>query len=285
MRPGGTGCSPRSSRPTDGLRGIQRGNMDIRLLLIDSLNLIRRVYAAQPGVDGPTRVDDSLKTSANSLQRALRECRPTHAICAFDGNEPNWRHELYPEYKAGRPPMPEALGDSMDRFRATFSQIGVCSVQFPTLEADDIIATLAVKAAGHGARVTILSTDRLLLQLVSDRVVVRDHFQRVDMGPAYIQEKLHVRPDQIVDLFSLAGYTTNNIPGVPGIGLKRAANLLSELDTLDTILSVAHTIKGKPGEMLYRHTEEARLARSLVKLKDSLELGLNLQSFRFAGQG
>ena len=258
--------------------------MDIRLLLIDALNLIRRVYAAQPGEDGPGRVVDALRTIVRSLQRALRECQPTHAICVFDGHEPSWRHSLYPEYKAGRTPMPEVLGSSMDRFKDAFSQIGVPSVYFPTLEADDVIATLAGKVAERGGTVIILSTDRLILQLVSALVVVRDHFQRVDMDRTYVEEKLHVRPDQVVDLFALAGYATNNIPGVPAVGIKTAARLLGDLETLDTILSVAHTIKGKLGETLYRHTEEARLSQSLVRLKDTPELGLNLKSFRYTTQ-
>jgi protein Xni len=258
--------------------------MKIRLLLIDALNLIRRVYAAQPGDDGPVRVDDSLKTSIHSLQRALRECRPTHAICVFDGHGPSWRHDLYPEYKAGRTPMAEALASGMDRFKEAFSGVGVSSVHFPNLEADDVVATLAGKVAARGGRAIILSTDRMFLQLVSDLVVIRDHFQRVEMDRKYVKEKLRVRPDQVVDLFALAGYATNNIPGVPGVGIKTAARLLGELEALDTILSVAHTIKGKLGETLYRHAGDARLSQSLVRLKDTLELGLNLQSFRYAGQ-
>ncbi|MDD5723805.1 MAG: 5'-3' exonuclease H3TH domain-containing protein [Syntrophales bacterium] len=258
--------------------------MNIRLLLIDALNLIRRVYAAQPGDDGPGRVDDSLKTSLHSLQRALRECQPTHAICVFDGHEPSWRHSLYPEYKAGRVPMPEILDSNMNRFKDAFLKIGVPSVYFPNLEADDIIATLTGKVAARGGGVIILSTDRLFLQLVSDLVVVRDHFQRVDIDRTYIHEKLHVRPDQVVDLFALAGYATNNIPGVPAVGIKTAAKLLGDLETLDTILSVAHTIKGKLGETLYRHADKACLSRSLVRLKDTTELGLNLKSFRYTGE-
>jgi len=258
--------------------------MRIRLLLIDALNLIRRVYAAQPGDDGPDRVDDSLKTSVHSLQRALRESRPTHAICVFDGHEPSWRHTLYPEYKAGRTPIPEALDAGMDRFKEAFSEIGVPSVYFPDVEADDVIATLTGKVAARGGTITVLSTDRLFLQLVSDLVVVRDHFQRVEMDQTYVQEKLGARPDQVVDLFALAGYATNNIPGVPSVGIKTAARLLGELEDLDTILSVAHTIKGKLGEALYRHAEEARLSQSLVRLKDTLELGLNLKSFRYTPQ-
>ncbi len=257
--------------------------MKIKLLLIDALNLIRRVYAAQPGEDSPVRVDATIKTSLSSLQRALRECRPSHAICVFEGHEPSWRHKLYPHYKAGRPPMPQVLDHSMERFRETFFQMGgVKSLSFPAFEADDIISTLASKVAARGNNVVILSTDRLLLQLVSDLVLVRDHFQRLDMDIAYLMQNLHVRPDQAVDLFAMAGYATNNIPGVPNIGIKTASRLLRDLDTLETVLSVAHTIKGKTGEMLYRHADEARLSQSLVQLKTDLELGVNLHSFRYS---
>ncbi|MBW2599184.1 MAG: hypothetical protein JRC60_03610 [Deltaproteobacteria bacterium] len=180
--------------------------------------------------------------------------------------------------------MPEALKLQMNRFKDVFSEIGVRSVCFPTLEADDIIATLACKVASRSGNAVILSTDRMFLQLVSDLIVVRDHFQRLDMDQAYVKEKLRVGPDQLVDLFALAGYATNNIPGVPTIGPKIAARLLNELENLDNILSVAYTIKGKPGEMLCKHAEEARLSQSLVRLKDTLELGLNLKSFRYMNQ-
>ena len=258
--------------------------MKIKLLLIDALNLIRRVYAAQPGDDGPGRVEDALKTSIHSLQRALRECEPTHVICVFDGHEPGWRHDLYPEYKAGRSPMPEDLNSQMNRFRDAFSEIGVRSVCFPTLEADDIIATLAGKVASRNGNIVILSTDRMFLQLVSDQIVVRDHFQRLDMDYAYVKEKLRVHPDQLVDLFAMAGYSTNNITGVPTVGPKTAAKLLNELENLDNILSVAYTIKGKLGETLHKHAGEARLSQSLVRLKDDMELGLNLKSFRYTNQ-
>ncbi|MBW2558082.1 MAG: flap endonuclease Xni [Deltaproteobacteria bacterium] len=258
--------------------------MKIKLLLIDALNLIRRVYAAQPGDDGPGRVDDAMRTSAHSLQRALRECQPTHTICVFDGHGPNWRHSLYPEYKAGRSPMPEALNAQMNLFKDVFSEIGVRSVCFPTLEADDIIATLACKVASRSGNAVILSTDRMFLQLVSDLIVVRDHFKRLDMDQAYVKEKLHVQPDQLVDFFALTGYTTNNITGVPSVGPKTASRLLNELENLDNILSVAYTIKGKLGEMLCKHAGEARLSQSLVRLKDGIELGLNLKSFRYTSQ-
>jgi len=110
---------------------------------------------------------------------------------------------------------------------------------------------------------------------------VRDHFNKLDMDQAYVKEKLHVQPDQLVDFFALTGYATNNIPGVHTAGPKTAARLLNELESLDNILSVAYTIKGKLGEMLCKHAGEARLSQSLVRLKDDIELGLNLKSFRY----
>lgn len=258
--------------------------MNITLLLFDALNLIRRVYAAQPGDDGPDRVNDALTTSVRSLQRALQECRPTHAMCVFDGHTPGWRHRLYPTYKAGRSPMPDDLNSQMNRFREAFSEIGVRSVCFPTLEADDVIATLAVKAASRNGNIVILSTDRMFLQLVSDRIIVRDHFHRRNMDQTYVKERLHVRPDQLVDFFALTGYATNNIPGVAGVGAKTAAKLLNELNDLDTILSVAYTMKGTLGKKLSEHAEEARLSRELVGLKDDMDLGLNLKSFRYTSR-
>jgi len=180
--------------------------------------------------------------------------------------------------------MPEALDAGMDRFKEAFSRLGVSSVHLPALEADDIIATLAQKVAQRGGSAVILSTDRLLLQLVSDLIIVRDHYQRMNLDGAYIREKLGVRPDQVADLFALAGYPTNNIPGVPQVGIKTAARLLGELDKLETVLAVAHTIKGKPGEMIYRYADQARLSQALVRLNDNLELGLNLRSFRYTRQ-
>ncbi len=255
--------------------------MNITLLLLDALNLIRRVYAAQPGDDGPDRVNDALTTSVRSLQRALQECKPTHAMCIFDGHNPGWRHRLYPSYKKGRSPMPEDLNSQMDRFKEAFLEIGVRSVCFPTLEADDVIATLAVKVASRNGTIVILSTDRMFLQLVSDLTIVRDHFHRRNMDQTYVKEKLNVRADQLVDFFALTGYATNNITGVPGVGPKTAAKLLNDLGDLDTILSVAYTIKGTLGEMLCKHAEKARLSKVLVGLKTDMDLGLNLKSFRY----
>jgi protein Xni len=255
--------------------------MHIRLLLIDALNLIRRVYAAQPGEDGQERTESAMTASVQSLERALRECGPTHAVSVFDSEEKGWRHELYADYKAGRESMPETLYTSLPQFKEAFSECGVPSLEFPAMEADDIIGTLADKTAENGGNVVILSTDKVFFQLLSKRIIVRDHFNRKDLSSEYVKERYGVYPEQFEDFLALSGDTTNNISGVTGVGPKRAAKFLNEIGNLEDILAVSHTIPGKPGEMLYRQGDEARLAKQLVTLKTDLSFGLNLRDFRY----
>jgi protein Xni len=255
--------------------------MHIRLLLIDALNLIRRVYAAQPGEDGVARTESALTASIQSLERALRECGPTHAVSVFDSQGKGWRHALFPDYKAGRESMPETLYASLPQFKAAFSECGVSSLEFPSMEADDIIGTLAHKTAENGGNVIILSTDKVFFQLLSKRIIVRDHFNRKDLDAEYVKERYGVYPEQFEDFLALSGDTTNNISGVAGVGPKRAAKFLNEIGNLEDILAVAHTIPGKPGEMLYRHGDDARLSKQLVALKTDLSFGLNLRDFRY----
>ena len=145
-----------------------------------------------------------------------------------------------------------------------------------------MIATLASKVALRGGEAVILSTDRTFLQLLSDRVQVRDHFRQIDLDRAFVIEKYGVAPEQFVDFLALCGESTNNIKGVPGIGAKTAARLLQEFGTLEHLLSVAETLKGRPGDALRKHAEDVLLAKTLVILQTDLELGLNLKSFRLA---
>ena len=124
------------------------------LLLVDALNLIRRVYAAQPGEDGSERAEGARVSSVQSLRRALREGAPTHAVCVFDGEGQSWRHELHPDYKAGHAPMPDALESALEGYREAFQEIGVVSLIRPRLEADDVLATISCKAVAAGASIS-----------------------------------------------------------------------------------------------------------------------------------
>ena len=277
--------------------------MAVRLLLIDALNLVRRVYAAQPGDDGPEKAEGAKTSCVQSLQRALNECRPSHAIIVFEGREPGWRHLLFRDYKAGHAPMPEALREALPAYREAFAAAGVSSFELPKVEADDVVGTLAVKVAGAGGQAVILSTDKIFLQLLSDRIVVRDHFKQQDLDRAYVVERFGVPPEQLIDLLALAGDSTNGIPGVPGTGVKTAAKLIAEHGSLEAILAAADpaaagaaadpastsvTVPAPPltpklRERLVDHAEDARLAQSLVTLQTNLDLGINLKDLRYRG--
>lgn len=258
----------------------------IRFLVIDALNLIRRVHAATPETEGEEGSRSALEATSRSLRRALKEAAPTHTVAVFDGEGPTWRHRLYPEYKADRKPMPESLRAELPRYREAFLELGVTSVDKPELEADDVAATLASKVAASGGVAIVLSTDALFLQLLAEGVVQRDHFQRRELDRAYVEEKFGVSPEQLVDLWALAGNPTTHIPGVPRVGLKTAAKLLAEHGDLERVLSAASGLPGKLGESLRESSEVARLSRRLAKLPTDLELGWNLRDFqRRAPQG
>jgi len=263
----------------------------IRLLLVDGLNLIRRVYAAQPGVDGPERAREGRDSSARSLQRAQREVAPTHAVVVLEGPEPTWRHRLHPGYKEGHAPMPEALGAALPEFREAFAELGVPSFELPGTEADDVIGTLAVKVAAAGGQAIILSTDRIFLQLLSDRVKVRDHFGKRFVDGDEVVRRFGVDAERLLDLLALTGDSSNSIPGVPGVGPKTAAKLLAAWGSLEAVLALAHEPAASDGpprltptlaRKLIAHADDARLARSLLALRTDLELGLNLRDLRRA---
>jgi len=181
--------------------------------------------------------------------------------------------------------MPDALQAGLPGFREDFLRVGVPSLSFPGQEADDVIGTLAVKVAMRGGWARILSTDKVFLQLVSERVAVRDHFAQRELDEAYVRNKFGVGPEGLADFLALTGDPTNNIPGVSGIGPKRASTLVRRFGTLEKAFSQGLPGKGEWRRRLQDHRETAFLARDLVRLKVDLELGVNLRSFRIRKQG
>ncbi|HQJ09524.1 MAG TPA: 5'-3' exonuclease H3TH domain-containing protein, partial [Deltaproteobacteria bacterium] len=226
---------------------------------------------------GPSVVD----SCTQSLRRALKECEPTHAVCVFEGKGKGFRTEIYENYKAGRPPMPRDLEESLPAIKKAFLEAGVKSIEIDSLEADDVIATLACKTESRKGRVIILSTDKIFLQLLSGHVSVRDHFKKCFLDEGYVLEKFHVRPYQLADLLALAGDPTNAIPGIPGVGMKTACKLLSEYQTLENILAQAPAMGTKLGQTIGRCEQDALMFQGLLRLKRDIELGLNLQDFRY----
>lgn len=262
----------------------------IRVLLVDGLNLIRRVYAAQPGEDGAKRAEDGRVASSQSLRRALRECSPTHAVAVFEGEGMTWRHRLFAGYKAGHAPMPAALKVALPEYEESFARLGVSSLRLPGVEADDVIATLAAKIELADGGAVILSTDKAFLQLLSSLVSVRDHFKKSDLDRSWVLRRFGVPPEQFADYLALAGDAGNGIAGVAGVGPKTAARLIMDFDSLDAALAAAageagedtEAMPAKLAERLRTGVEDARLALSLVRLQTDLELGISLRSLRYA---
>ncbi|HPW68237.1 MAG TPA: 5'-3' exonuclease H3TH domain-containing protein [Deltaproteobacteria bacterium] len=255
--------------------------MNAHVLIIDALNLIRRVDAARRIHAAGGGTGSSVDACVQSLARALSECAPSHAVCVFEGKGSSFRAALYPEYKAGRAPMPADLEESLPAIRKAFLGIGVTSIEVNAVEADDIIATLATKIEAGKLHARILSTDKIFLQLLSDRIRVRDHFAKKDLNQAYVFEKFQVHSTQLADLLALAGDPTNSIPGVPSVGKKTAARLLQEYGTLENILSNTPRIGGRLGRIIAAHKDDALVFRRLMLLKKNIDLGLNLMDFRY----
>lgn len=255
--------------------------MAMKALLIDGLNLVRRIYAAVPGAeDTAAHQDGVLHSATRSVQRALEQIEPSHALCAFDAPGPGWRHELLPDYKANRPPMPVPLAQLLPRIEAAFEEQGIKPVRVAGYEADDVLATIAVKIAANNGQAIILSTDKSMLSLLRDGISVRNHFDERDLDAQYVLQRFAVAPGQIATFLALVGENSQNVPGVKSVGAKTAAKLINEYATLDAILRAANDMPGRIGEALRNGEADARLCLQLMTLKLDVQVGLNLNECR-----
>jgi protein Xni len=256
----------------------------MELLLLDAMNLIRRIYAAQQQ-RAQHPVDDTLLHSQNAVLKNIERFDASHIALVFDGKGPTWRHKLYDEYKADRKPMPDELSLAMPKFFEHFKSMGVPCLLYEEYEADDVIATLALKTAQRGGHVRIVSTDKGFMQLSSENVELYHHFDKRLLSLDDVRQQLGLQPHQLVDFLSLVGDSTNHVPGMAGIGPKTAGQLLDEYGNLDNILIASESIKGKMGETLRNDYRVALFARQLVRLKTDCALNLNLQTLRYSPVG
>ena len=260
------------------------------LLLIDALNLIRRLYAVQERPYLPLAEDVAESTKAQIIQntdtmlrqalsRLVQDLTPSHALLVFDGRDSLWRKQLYPDYKANRKPMPAILADALSSLQQSAKAQGVNSVQLDNYEADDVIASIAVKMAQHGQQVTIVSTDKGFLPLLAQAIAVYDPFTRQLQTQHSVQQKFGVDSSQLVRYWSLVGDSTNNIPGVNGIGPKGAHDLMALGATLTDALEHPDCHK-KLREKILLHKEQIKIFMQILTLKTDVQLGLNLQDMR-----
>ena len=258
------------------------------LFLVDGSAYIFRAYHALPPL---TRKPDGLPVGAvsgfcNMLWKLLQEARdtsvgvvPSHFAVIFDYSSKTFRNEIFPDYKANRDAPPEDLRPQFGLIRQATRAFNVPCVEMEGFEADDLIATYTDHAVAAGGDVTIISSDKDLMQLVGPNVIMYDTMKDRRVGTDQVIEKFGVGPEKMIDLQSLAGDSIDNIPGVPGIGPKTAAQLLEEFGNLETLLERAGEIKqNKRRENLIEHADAARLSKQLVTLRRDVPLELPLEA-------
>lgn len=268
--------------------------MSAHLVLIDALNLIRRIYAVQerPFMQSKQQLDGELgektqqqvlfntqQACIKALNNILKHLQASHALAVFDSQEPCWRYQLYPDYKKGRKKMSLSLANELTNIQDGFLHIGVDSLVSEEDEADDLIATLATKMALHGQDVTIVSTDKGFLSLLNPHIHIYDYFNRRYLDDKYVKDKFDIKPRQLIDLWTLTGDSTNKIPGVAGIGQITAANLLNEYGSLNAVLQ-SDKIKTTIQEKLNNNEDQMILSKKLLTLKHDIPLGFNLKDIR-----
>ena len=256
-------------------RPLKKGD---HLFLVDGSGYIFRAYHALPPL---TRKSDGLQVNAvlgfcNMLWKLLAEMKddkPTHLAVVFDKSEKTFRTEFYPEYKAHRPDAPEDLIPQFPFIREAVHAFEIPCLEQAGYEADDLIATYARLATEAKATTTIVSSDKDLMQLVGNGVTMYDTMKDRRIGRAEVIEKFGVGPEKVIEVQALIGDTSDNVPGVPGIGVKTAAQLIGEYGDLETLLKRAKEIKqDKRRQSLIDNADKARLSKRLVTLDDKVPL-------------
>jgi DNA polymerase-1 len=253
-----------------------------KLLLLDASSTIFRAFYALPALSNRAGVPTNATLGfVNTLQKLLREERPDYVAVVWDAPGPQRRKQVYAGYKATREAAPEDLGAQMPWIRELVAAYRFASIEQPGEEADDVIATLALQAAAQGVEVEIASTDKDLMQLAGPRIALLDAVKDRRYGPAEVEARFGVPPEKLLDLRALVGDSSDNIPGVKGIGEKGAAQLMAEFGSLDALLERAAEVKQKRArEALLAGREQALLSRELSRLRADLPVVFSRESMR-----
>ncbi len=254
-------------------------------MLIDGPSLVYRGYFALPPL---TMADGTLVNAVfgflQIVLRGMADVKPDYAILSFDVGKPQFRFDAYPEYKQGRPSMPDDLRTQFPIVREIAQLMGISIVELEGFEADDVIGTLVQKAKAQDVDTMIVSGDLDGLQLVNDHVRLLTTRMGVAATVIYdearVMERYGLRPDQMLDYKALKGDTSDNIPGVPGVGEKTAVQLLQQFGTLDEIYNRLDEVKGKLRDRLAEHRESAFMSREIGRIVTDLPLELNLDEAR-----
>jgi DNA polymerase-1 len=252
------------------------------MYLVDAHALIFQVFHAIPEMSSPLGLPtNALFGFTKDLLTLRLEKRPDYLVCAFDRPGPVFRNELYPEYKAHRPPMPDDLLPQLPQIHRLLEAMRIPVLSWEGFEADDVIATVATAAARKGMEVFICTTDKDCRQLIDDRVCLYNLRKRHVFDRAALLQDWGITPEQVVDLQALVGDSVDNVPGVPGIGVKTAAKLLQEYHSLDNVLANVDSIPGaKKQQSLREAGEQVALSRRLVRLAQDVPLAMDWEAWR-----
>jgi len=274
----GAAGAPTDDAPT---AGAPTASAPKHVYLIDGSGFIFRAFHALPPMTRPDGAPvNAVYGFTNMLMKLIDDTDADHIAVIFDAARKTFRNDIYPQYKAQRPPPPDDLIPQFALITALVEAFNLPAVKLAGFEADDLIATYARQARERGARVTIVSSDKDLMQLVGDRVRMLDTMRNRNIGPDGVVEKFGVGPDKVIEVQALAGDSVDNVPGVPGIGVKTAALLINEYGDLETLLARAGEIKQpKRRQNLIEFADLARVSRELVTLKDDVPVEQTLDSF------
>ena len=245
-------------------------------LIVDGNSLMHRAFHALPLMDYNGVYTNALHGFLNMLLRCIRERSPRWCAVAFDEHAPTFRHTEYAEYKAGRARTPDELRPQFDSIKEILTAMGLGVLSLTGYEADDILGTLSLQCRDKGVDALLLTGDRDALQLVDDEITLlltRKGISEVEeCTPARVKELFGVTPAQITDLKGLMGDSSDNIPGVPGVGEKTAVKLLSQYGTLEGVLDHGEEIKGKLGEKVRANADQARFSKWLATIRRDIPL-------------
>ncbi|HYA38946.1 MAG TPA: DNA polymerase I [Candidatus Methylomirabilis sp.] len=275
--------SPKTAnRKKKNAKDAAAGENPVKLLvLVDGSSYLYRAFHAMPALSNSHgEHTGAVYGVVNMLRRLLSEYDPDYMAVVFDAKGKTFRDDIYPEYKANRPPMPDDLSTQIEPIHAIIRAMGLPLIQIEGVEADDVIGTLARRAAAEGRDTVISTGDKDMAQLVDGHIRLVDTMKEKTYDRKRVIEKFDVPPERIVDYLALVGDTSDNIPGVPGVGPKTAAKWLQQYGSLDEVIEHAGEIPGKAGENLKGALAHLPMARELATIKCDVELKLAPESLR-----
>jgi len=255
-------------------------NNDSTLYLIDGSSYIYRAYFAIRHLSSPSGFPtNALYGFTQMLLKVLKDRKPDHVVVVFDAGRVTFRNEIYPEYKANRAAMPDDLRQQIEPIKELVRAFNIPALELAGFEADDIIGTIARACRKRGLKTVVVTGDKDLMQIVAEDVRLLDTMKDKESGIPEVLERFGVEPARVIDILGLAGDSSDNIPGVPGIGEKTAIRLIQEFGSLEALLERAGEVKGKTGERLQEFAEQARLSRRLATIDDHVPLDYSFDDF------